>query len=56
MEFDTIVAVATAPGEGAIGIIRLSGDEAQKILHDILEIKRTSGPVIEIEAHLWSYR
>ncbi len=25
---DTIVAIATAPGEGAIGIIRLSGDEA----------------------------
>ncbi|WP_430884509.1 tRNA uridine-5-carboxymethylaminomethyl(34) synthesis GTPase MnmE [Fusibacter sp. JL216-2] len=40
MEFDTIVAVATAPGEGAIGIIRLSGDEAQKILHDIFRNKK----------------
>ena len=28
---DTIVAVATAPGEGAIGIIRLSGQEAIEV-------------------------
>jgi len=40
MEFDTIVAIATAPGEGAIGIIRLSGDEAQRILKDIFRSKK----------------
>ncbi len=40
MEFDTIVAIATAPGEGAIGIIRMSGDEAQRILHDIFRNKK----------------
>ena len=27
-EFDTIAAISTPPGEGAIGIVRLSGDEA----------------------------
>ena len=40
MEFDTIVAIATAPGEGAIGIIRLSGDEAQEILTNIFRSKK----------------
>jgi len=40
MEFDTIVAIATAPGEGAIGIIRISGDEAQNILNSIFRSKR----------------
>ncbi len=29
---DTIVAIATAPGEGGIGIVRLSGSDAEKIL------------------------
>ena len=28
---DTIVAIATAPGEGAIAIVRMSGDEAIEI-------------------------
>lgn len=32
---DTIAAVATAYGEGGIGIIRISGDQAEKILNDI---------------------
>ena len=32
MNQDTIVAVATPPGEGGIGIIRLSGDLAEQIL------------------------
>lgn len=31
MEFDTIAAISTPPGEGAIAIIRLSGDEAIQI-------------------------
>jgi len=30
-EFDTIAAISTAPGEGAISIVRLSGDDALKI-------------------------
>lgn len=31
LEFDTIAAISTPPGEGAISIVRLSGDEAIKI-------------------------
>lgn len=34
---DTIAAVATAYGEGGIGIIRISGDKALDILNDIFE-------------------
>ena len=32
MEQDTIVAVATPPGHGGIGVIRLSGPEALTVL------------------------
>jgi tRNA modification GTPase len=31
---DTIVAIATAPGEGGIGIVRLSGADAEKLLRE----------------------
>ena len=31
MDFDTIAAISTPPGEGGIGIVRISGDEAIKI-------------------------
>jgi len=31
LEFETIAAISTPPGEGAIGIVRLSGEEALKI-------------------------
>ena len=31
-EFDTIAAISTPPGEGAIGIVRLSGDDAVAIV------------------------
>ncbi|MDN6193830.1 MAG: tRNA uridine-5-carboxymethylaminomethyl(34) synthesis GTPase MnmE [Alkalibacterium sp.] len=31
MEFDTIAAISTPPGEGGIGIVRISGDEALEI-------------------------
>ena len=33
---DTIAAVATAPGRGGVGIVRVSGDKAQKIAHAVL--------------------
>ncbi len=36
---DTIVAISTALGEGAISIIRLSGEEAIKIVNDIFKGK-----------------
>ena len=35
MTQDTIAAIATAPGEGGIGIIRLSGPEAERILAEV---------------------
>ena len=34
---DTIAAIATAPGDGGIGIIRMSGPEAERILARIFE-------------------
>ena len=37
---DTIAAVATAYGEGGIGIIRISGNKAFDILKDIFEPRR----------------
>ena len=32
---DTIAAIATPPGEGGIGIIRISGEKAQEIMHRV---------------------
>lgn len=37
---ETIVAISTPPGQGAIGIVRLSGDDALRILKDVF---RTTG-------------
>lgn len=39
MYFDTIAAVATAPGEAGIGIIRISGDKAVEIADKIFRAK-----------------
>jgi tRNA modification GTPase len=33
---DTIAAVATAPGRGGVGIVRVSGDKAQEIAYAVL--------------------
>jgi tRNA modification GTPase len=33
---DTIAAIATAPGRGGVGIVRVSGDKAQAIAHAVL--------------------
>jgi len=38
--FDTIAAVSTPPGEGGIGIVRLSGDRALEIVKNIFEPHR----------------
>lgn len=45
---DTIVAQASAPGNGAIGVIRLSGDLAPAILSQIF---RSSTQVLQFESH-----
>lgn len=39
MYFDTIAAVATAPGEAGIGIVRISGDKAVEIADKIFRAK-----------------
>lgn len=41
---DTIVAIATPPGRGGIGIIRLSGPNAQTIAEPLLKLRRPLAP------------
>ena len=38
-EFDTIAAISTAPGEGSIGIVRISGDDAIRIADEVYRLK-----------------
>jgi len=42
---DTIAAIATAYGEGGIGIIRLSGEKAREILGQIFEAELPGDPI-----------
>lgn len=41
---ETIVAIATPPGEGGIGIIRLSGKDSKKILESVFPLKKPIVP------------
>lgn len=41
---DTIVAIATPPGRGGIGVVRLSGPDARKIAEPMLRFKRGIEP------------
>ena len=41
---DTIVAVATPPGRGGIGVVRLAGDKARKIAAPMLRLKHELQP------------
>jgi tRNA modification GTPase len=41
---DTIVAIATPPGRGGIGVIRLAGSEARAIVAPMLRLKRPLEP------------
>ena len=41
---DTIVAIATPPGRGGIGVIRLAGPDAKKIAQPMLRLKHTLNP------------
>lgn len=38
IDFDTIAAISTPPGEGGIGIVRLSGDEALEITEKVYKL------------------
>ena len=39
LEFDTITAISTPMGEGAIGIVRLSGDLAVETVNNVFSGK-----------------
>lgn len=41
---DTIVAIATPPGRGGIGVVRLSGSEAREIASSMLRLKHEMEP------------
>jgi tRNA modification GTPase len=51
---DTIVAIATPPGRGGIGIVRLSGDSAIDIAARVIEIPRS--PLAAQRATLGAFR
>lgn len=44
MDFDTIVGLATPPGEGGIAIIRISGSKAEGIARDLYVNKKKERP------------
>ncbi|MGX7014266.1 tRNA uridine-5-carboxymethylaminomethyl(34) synthesis GTPase MnmE [Vagococcus silagei] len=52
-EFDTIAAISTPPGEGAISIVRLSGTDAVKIADNISNYQKKS--LQEVETHTIHY-
>lgn len=39
LERDTIVAIATAPGKGGVGIVRLSGEQSLTIAKQLHSVK-----------------
>ncbi|MCS7150317.1 MAG: tRNA uridine-5-carboxymethylaminomethyl(34) synthesis GTPase MnmE [Caldimicrobium sp.] len=49
---DTIAAIATPPGRGAIGVIKISGDQALSILEKIFQPKK---PKPFLESHRFHY-
>jgi len=49
---DTIVAIATAPGRGGIGVVRLAGPEARKIALPMLRLKHDLEPTRAIFGEL----
>ena len=52
-EFDTIAAISTAPGEGAIGIVRISGEEAISIADSVYRLKEKR--LVEQPSHTIHY-
>ena len=51
--FDTIAAVSTPPGEGGIGIVRLSGSEAFSIAGRIFTPRRGKDALEELQKEWW---
>lgn len=54
MEFDTIAAISTPMGEGAIAIVRLSGDEAVAIADQIFK-SPANKRLVEVPTHTIHY-
>lgn len=50
-EYDTIAAISTPPGEGAISIVRLSGDEALQITQNLFSGKNLT----KVKSHTINY-
>jgi len=55
MKQNTIAAIATAPGVGGIGIIRISGDEAFSVIEKIFSPKDTSFNLLQPKANVMKY-
>ncbi|MGM0122666.1 tRNA modification GTPase MnmE [Enterococcus sp. AZ194] len=53
LEFDTIAAISTPPGEGAISIVRLSGDQAVQIVDKVYQ--SGSKRLVEVASHTIHY-
>ena len=51
-EFDTIAAISTPPGEGAISIVRLSGSDALSIASQVFQTKT---PLMAVPSHTIHY-
>ena len=47
---DTIAAIATAPGEGGIAIVRISGPDAESVFSDIADYGASSDYLAYIQA------
>ncbi|AQP53882.1 tRNA uridine-5-carboxymethylaminomethyl(34) synthesis GTPase MnmE [Vagococcus penaei] len=52
-EFDTIAAISTPPGEGAISIVRLSGSEAIQIAAQVSNYQKKS--LVDVPSHTIHY-
>lgn len=53
LEFDTIAAVSTPPGEGAIGIVRLSGEEALQVADKVYQAGTKK--LVDVASHTIHY-
>jgi len=51
-EFDTIAAISTPPGEGAISIVRLSGDQAVAIADKVFKANKS---LVDVASHTINY-
>ena len=55
MEISTIAAISTALNEGGIGIIRVSGDDALKIVNNIYRNKKGEKSLLSFSSHTIHY-